>query len=296
VVPNHPRRGGSLRAALFSAVLLALLGLVIAWWIEEERRWQAGDLTPQHFARFELNRLEGALDRFRADYAFYPPSRIKLSETGNYNRDDPLDRESLRYLNAMWPRLQWEDGIDWNGNGRVESPKEGGDVILEGDQCLVFFLGGIPDPKAGKLAVRGFSKNPRNPAAPGGMSATWFSFHEERLGILHNNPFPSYLDPLGGRAYAYFSSFGKRNGYNPFGTTDCGVLGVWPYAKSLGPMPEYHNPSTFQLISAGEDGRFGAGTVLPGGKTWTREQADQIDEPGRDDLCNFHDDRMGRRP
>src|SRR5262245_19033509 len=56
-------------------------------------------------------------------------------------------------------------GIDWNGNGGIDAPNGGGDVILEGDQCLVFFLGGIPDNLSAVPNCRGFSTNPANPAA-----------------------------------------------------------------------------------------------------------------------------------
>jgi general secretion pathway protein G len=139
----------------------------------------------------DLRQLTTAIENFKATYGIYPPSRIKLSETCNYpNRSTPgtLDAISVAYLQRIWPRIVLTPGtfIDWNGNKNMDPPvspspttKPDGDVILEGDQCLVFFLGGIPDnfsqlPGApdGKLYpditrpnTTGFSTNAQNPAA-----------------------------------------------------------------------------------------------------------------------------------
>jgi hypothetical protein len=98
--------------------------------------------------------IANAKDTFQIPYV---PSRIRSSETGNYDMEQPLDREPVNFLKKWRPRMKL-DGIDWNGNGKIDPPDQGGDVILEGDQCLVFFLGGIN-------GTKGFSTNPANPAA-----------------------------------------------------------------------------------------------------------------------------------
>src|SRR5262249_57460594 len=46
--------------------------------------------------------------------------------------------------------------------------------------------------------------------------------------------------------YAYFSSYGKPNGYNRYGSSDCASLGLSPYAVSAS---KYWNESTFHIIS-----------------------------------------------
>jgi general secretion pathway protein G len=141
----------------------------------------------------EIRQLNNDVEAFKSKYGVYPPSRIKLSETCNYpDRGVPgsLDAISVAYLQRIWPRINLTAGnfIDWNGNRNQDPPTSptpatipDGDVILEGDQCLVFFLSGIPDnfsqiPSSGWVmgqlyptpnapAGTGFSTNPVNPAA-----------------------------------------------------------------------------------------------------------------------------------
>jgi general secretion pathway protein G len=127
-------------------------------------------------------------------------------------------------------------------------------VALEGDQCLVFFLGGIPIDKGnGTYAMDGFGKNPQNPAAAPRGGPT-FDFKSSRLrargasqfqqygNAAGDRGFPSFFDPYYGEAYpaskpyAYFSAFGRKNistamvnggfGYLPRSSAfhDCGTL------------------------------------------------------------------------
>src|SRR5262245_36947772 len=258
-VPQQQERS-PLRALIALVLALGMLPVVyLAYWIVRQSGLGEGHDLRTVQAVTDLLQLQLALHNFRSRFFVYPPSRIKLSETGNYNPDDPLDRDSLAYLRQMWPDLQWEDGIDWNGNGKIDVPADGGDVVLEGDQCLVFFLGGIPT--ANPPGCLGFSTNERNPAQPGGDRRgpffEGFQANPNRLVQIHGNAFYSYLDSYGMKPYAYFSSHKdkKPGGYNRYGGTDCAALGVWPYAKELNPTPQYWNPNSFQIISAGRDGR-----------------------------------------
>src|SRR5262249_44521606 len=115
--------------------------------------------------------------------------------------------------------------------------------------------------------------------------------------------FFSYTDPYDrNQPYAYFSSYGSRNGYNryysalpPNNISDCNGLGVWPYAEATLPSMRYLNPETFQIISAGDDGTFGQGsnltlTPIP---TWTRTAAASSGCIGADDQSNFYDNKLG---
>jgi hypothetical protein len=226
----------------------------------------------------------------------------------------------LQYLSQLWPRLNWNtpqpfgalppgqwQGIDWDNNGlpgftvtltngtQTVVPE----IILEGEQCLVFFLGGIPDYFSGTMS--GFSTNQSNPAQPGGdRIPPFFEFKSSRLVKLTTymypantnlngliNDFPVYMDGYGKTPYAYFSSYKNMNGYNryvgvPFAysppntpTSDCQLLGLFPYALSgvyppppsppptqTLPPPVYLNSQTYQIISAGKNYQFGPGTVL----------------------------------
>ena len=103
-----------------------------------------------------------------------------------------------------------------------------GSVNLEGPECLVFFLGGIPQQVSAGVgtgwSVTGFNRDPANPFALNidepddpavRVRAAAAGRRRRRQGI------PSYIDPLsaGGvnldqRPYAYFSAYGN-NGYDP---------------------------------------------------------------------------------
>jgi general secretion pathway protein G len=147
-------------------------------------------------------------------------------------------------------------------------------VFLEGEQCLVFFLGGIPQVNPdGSFTPTGFSTNPSNPAQAGGDRIPPFfgGFKSNRLVQWPGTApgFPSYIDGYGKTPYAYFSSYKTANGYNRYVyipnpylplvqgnpvTSDCQALpsvdqfnnptnGVFPYIQAgLLPYPPYPAP------------------------------------------------------
>jgi prepilin-type N-terminal cleavage/methylation domain-containing protein len=231
----------------------------------------------------------------------YIPSRFVLCETqaayfaGMSNPNPALAElysDSYTYLNRVFnnrinwntvntpptPNPQWA-GIDWNGD-TLQSP----DVILEGDQCLVFFLGGFN--------TSGFSNGP-NPALPGGdRFGPFFDFKLNRLvdpGRATSPGYRVYIDAYGRSPYVYFSSYKVRNGYTRYAGlgSDCSLVPQGPYNDGAG---NYYNPDTFQIISAGRDTVFG-----PGGP-WTPATAPAIAPAGKDDMANFYDKFLGIPP
>jgi general secretion pathway protein G len=278
---------------------------------------------PQVQNASEIQQLATAIESFTTNFKLgskgYFPSKLKLCEKlGDYNLAVALDQDSLSFLKRMFPRLDttpvtsfWaKTGIDWNGNGRRNDPP----VILEGDQCLVFFLGGIPIPDPSTPGVQGFSTNQADPSQSGGTrKGPYFEFNTGRLvqrSSATGNLFYSYLDAYGKQPFLYFSSYSRRNGYNPYDATnqraktpmtsvsDCAGLGVWPYAEALTPSIRYLKPDSFQIISAGEDKMFGPGTVLnplPAGGPflWKPSTATSIPTAGRDDQTNFTGSLLG---
>jgi general secretion pathway protein G len=234
----------------------------------------------------ELRQFNTGVENFKTKFGYYPPSRIILCENylNYYNSNTPsmgfvsqLHADSFAFLNRIFPRINWSStngigatawvGIDWNGNGTGPDPA----VLLEGDQCLVFFLGGIPSPP-GPLSsgivptCSGFSTNPNNPAyhvLNGGDTIPPFQeFATSRLTTIARTTYVynpalgiagapppvspwhySYLDTYGKMPYAYFSSNGQRNGYtfhsyysilltsSSLLSSDCTTLSVWPYAE-----------------------------------------------------------------
>jgi prepilin-type N-terminal cleavage/methylation domain-containing protein len=282
----------------------------------------------------EMNQMGQALASFKTKFGDYPPSKILLLENGNYTSymtattsytlatassvdisDAQLAQRSLSAMRKFFPRLQlYANGSsypntstnnipnfpDFNGNGTQDGP-----IVLTGDECLVFFLGGMPSVQSvsGKnvFSMTGISRNPANPYLSAAVSASnrlvpFFEFRSNRLLDFDNDGYPSYVDSLGtDRPYAYFSSYGGT-GYDAndvnYDTGSSLVEGdnsgtvspitlkfrvTFPVsggppniATSPPPNPYtstttgatpvvYHNPQSFQIISAGGDGQYGVG-------------------------------------
>jgi prepilin-type N-terminal cleavage/methylation domain-containing protein len=219
----------------------------------------------------EISQLDQALASFKSKYGDYPPSRVYLNENGYFPVNDStplislgvypkpvgstqtditlgqLAQRSLSYMRKFFPRAVfsttgavWTTNqrfYDYNGNGVFEN----GGYILQGHECLVFFLGGIPLPDSipaqatsTRFGMTGFGKDPVNPfsnslpASPmysGNRQPPLFEFDASRLALdpQGSSGIPGYLDSLGNTTgpgsstinfYAYFSSYGS-GGYDP---------------------------------------------------------------------------------
>jgi hypothetical protein len=302
--PNLAARLGDLFAALFFTSLLIGISFPAVWLLRAvfAKGPRVGEWPPGPTGQTcrEIRDMQGAIDNFKTWMGpKYIPSRIKLCEKfGSYGKT-PLDVDSINYLTSLFPHLLdpvpetgivlWRDrGIDWNGDGRIDDDG----IILEGHQCLVFFLGGIP--KGGGIGNRwgepdcmGFSTDPRDPAKidqTSGRKGPFYEFPSGRLVDLTGHGFYSFADPYGhNKPYVYFSNYGIRNGYAHYTDAQNRILdnlslGVQPYYDAPG---EYYCAVSFQIISAGADGVFG-----PGG-WWSAAQPGNIAPAGRDDQTNF---------
>lgn len=158
-----------------------------------------------------------------------------------------LAQRSLRYLRKFFPKAQYSSTStppstinatnwhDFNGNGTLDTLP----IYLEGHECLVFFLGGIPNNAGGGTisGMVGFGRNTANPfvgdvnAYPAGSVMAklasshddpLFAFAPDRLGdeFGDGDRMPGYVDTLGIENpqrppfYVYFSAYGN-NGYDP---------------------------------------------------------------------------------
>jgi hypothetical protein len=266
------------------------------------------------------------VEAFKAKYGVaYIPSRIILCKyLGDYYTDpamqnpkSQLHQDSVVYLTAIFKGIKsaWQSrGINWH-QAWTNVNKPGTAIeVLEGDQCLVFFLGGIEVNQPNGCV--GFSTDLANPDKLGGDRVSFYDFNSGRLVVLpvparKNSVFFSYIDGYNkGSPYAYFTTYVQDNNYNQYSatTSDCATLGVWPYAEgvipgavdpvSKRPIYRYLKPRTFQIISAGADGQFGPGTDLTS-KTpylWTSATAAGIDPRGADDQANFNATALSTGP
>lgn len=254
------KRGGftlvEVVVAVGIVVLLASLLLAVAT--------KALARAAQVQTRSEIAQLDLAVQRFETDMRVnFVPSYLVLYEGGAYDLSDPAEAASAAYLRRVFGKYASLTAQDWNGDGKMS-----GRIVLEGQHCLVFFLGGVPLTSAnGVNSCTGFSSNPVNPAQAGGtrLGPYFENFDQARL-VRDANGFFVYRHPckparVGDvwQPYAYFSAYGLQNGYgNPWGggKGDCPSLGLLPY---LSGDPMFANPTTHQIVSAGRDNLFGSG-------------------------------------
>ncbi len=281
---------------------------------------------PELVTSSEMGEFQSKLSAEERDAGVkYLPSRLHLSKQNFYpNKGVPnsLDADSVRFLTERFGKnacfnftaLSGANFIDWNGDGVANE-----ELYLEGEQCLVFHLGGIPSGVTpGSITMLGFSLNQQNPAAAPTVGAhrggPFFDFQSNRLKAItsaftdpvafplppngHYGPFPVYLDPWvqvgGGREpYAYFVSSNKEGAgqYSKYGSSDCpSILAATtgnPLVPYLSPSGVAFNPSSCQIISAGKDGKFGPGGILP--------KAGTSDQYGKDDQANFGSRVLGNQ-
>lgn len=272
-------------------IIVALAGLITA---AAFRALGKGDEVK---LRNEISQLSLALQNFKTKYGFYPPSRLKLCKRYSDYGTNQLDKDSIFYLTQIAARIAdntalppsdpnyapgrtkspWMatstsgltanlDYIDWDQSGTYTTGTPGSPIyILEGDQCLVFFLGGMHSPSTGggPFTMTGFSASVYNPADTGSGSrvAPFYDFVPDRLkndlghgyNLSVSGPalFLYYVDPFGSQPFAYFSSYKTANGYNRYygeasptvGISDCQSMVTYPANVSPPPAGEPTIPS-----------------------------------------------------
>ncbi len=261
--PDPRRRGFTLVEILVVIIIVAILvGLLLPVIAGAVRTAKNAAVSS------EINLLAQALESFKARYGQYPPSRVLLVESGNYTfymtNNNPIQQGDITYaqlaqrtisaFRKMFPKVVLSTSgnvptigatnwYDFNGNGAFDSTSG---YILQGHECLVFFLGGIPlsDPTSSTFGLTGFGTDPTNPftnniasdprynGAQNPMCSTSRqpSFFEFNAGRLFLDPYntsmggaspgiPAYYDSLGNTTpavgatalnfYAYFNAYGN---------------------------------------------------------------------------------------
>ena len=257
----------------------------------------------------EINAMAQSLTTFKNQYGDYPPSRIILMENGDYRvpstaatwystttsaynypttgTDYPalLYTRSLQFLRKFFPRAQlsstgpvfatgatvWHD---FNGDGVMQTNP----ILLQGHECLAFFLGGIPNQASSSSnfdqggGLTGFSRNPifpfANDTVATSRSTPLYEFKGNRLVDEDGDGIPGYIDTLGtgasARFYAYFSAYatsgGSSGGYDAndvnFSTTS-GVAGA--------PIEDLYSNGTTTPVLAFKEGFSGTGWISSSG-------------------------------
>jgi prepilin-type N-terminal cleavage/methylation domain-containing protein len=294
--PRRPRPGFTLIELLVViAIIAVLMGLLLAGVM------RVRDRAHEVQMRSDISQLSASVTQFTVEYnSAFIPSRIRLRNDGNYTGPgaDLLDADSLRYLKTkLWPRLQFP--VRWFPDHTAATNATY--YELTGEQCLVFFLGGIQTGGTGgnPPICNGFSVNASNPAQLGGSRKMMFDFPTARLrpDSNVNGSWVAFvfLDTFETMPYLYYSSYGIDNYYRYFalfGASDCPLyMANGPYYQldSLG-NPQPYNRSGFQIIGAGKDKMFGSGGAWD---SRTGAPYNSGGNPGEDDMANFHDRMLG---
>jgi len=278
---HHPRTPRPAYTLIELLVVIAIIAILVSLTSAAVIKFLT--MGPRTQTQVEIRQLQESLAVARQSYngLDYLPSQLVLYETIDLYKTDnsAAARRTADVLNKMFgSRLLRTAGlkVDWNNDGAISTTG----VTLEGQQCLVFYLGGIPSTAGGNHCL-GFSKDPSNPAKlppPGGEDrlGPFFPFKGTRL-VKGTGGFFSYADPYG-MSYAFFGTTGTNNSYID---ASCASLGIVPYYQLVGTQKQYFNPSTYQIISAGPDNLYGAG-----GTVWNPASG-TTDTPSKDNMTNF---------
>lgn len=207
--PLRARRGFTLIEVLIVIAIITILATLLLRTIGMARG-RANVAREQN----DVSQLGMSLEAFRQRFGIYPPSRIRLRENTSYGNADPFDQHSVQYLKRIWPNVQivttatpqtltnenqcilwcFDDPVKKTTAGATQLLTNGRIYELEGDECLVFFLGGVAefnraDPNS-RIILHGFSKNSRNPGnTPNAADPSTLSrdgpFHEFDAGRLY---------------------------------------------------------------------------------------------------------------
>ncbi len=176
-----------------------------------------------------------------------------------------LAQRSLIALRKFFPRVIFSSQApvfqpgtnvwyDFNGNG-VNDSAGGAGYILQGHQCLVFFLGGVPtyDSNTQTYGVSGFGKDPTNP----------FTNNIPSFAMYNPNRQPAFYDFNGGRLFQDPLDVGNQN----IPTVPSLIPG---YYDSLGNNPPgvgANNTLNFFVYFSG----YGNGVYDPNDVNWSFE-------------------------
>ena len=350
---NSPRRAPAGFTLVELLVVITIIGILMGLLLGAVQKVR--DVGKRTTIVAEITGLDAAVSKFKTDYGFNPPHRIRLpgvvpgpswDSSASLNQRETFS--GFKILLQMFPRWQMTVGsvtkpaTDWFNDAAntgttptginycstlptpsvVKANEEG--LLLEGSQCMVFFLGG-PE-------LRGFiPSGPYSPAL-GATSpkAPYYDFTSSRMNSTPTTPINllnAYLDSYG-TPYAYISTFTSANYSLDYGwvlpTPSDDAYPDSPSPILANPAPpgannsvlrayqesagRWINAGRIQIISAGKNKRFGPGTVAtltgspatykatvywnPGGPRYALDGSSKLAQgcigDGGDDLANFN--------
>jgi prepilin-type N-terminal cleavage/methylation domain-containing protein len=237
------RRGYTLVELLVVISIIALLASLITVAVQGAMR-----TAKVAQVKTDMLSLEAAIASFKANYKADVPSSLAIPAAGAAWQ--ATDRAKIR---RIWPRFNF---------GTTASPSRGGwtgsAVTLSGDDCLMFFLGGVisgGNPK-------GFSRNARTPFSTTGTNRIGPFMEFDTSRVISDGSWYVYVDPLRGAKPGY--SYVRQEDYTSGNAYKQAGGGFW-------------KPQSYQIVSPGFDGSFGDGTT----------SSTSPDDPDNDNITNF---------
>ncbi|MGD0517378.1 MAG: prepilin-type N-terminal cleavage/methylation domain-containing protein [Thermoguttaceae bacterium] len=214
----------------------------------------------------EIQQISLALEQYKQQFGEYPPDFSDLSVTGKNLILRHIARAFPHYTVSTWNNLQSEVLTNSNSLTNLNN--------MTPAMALVFWLGGMPDLQ-GKLS--GFSKNPADPFESPSTTASrigpFFEFDPSRLSSYKY--YPSGVSTSAGQPYIYFrAESGYSESYREYYTYSSSYTlktitlsstTVRPYWDAR--VKTWVNPSSFQILCCGLDGKFSQENVYNTGRT-----------------------------
>lgn len=217
--------------------------------------------------RIEILSLESALAVFQSEYGTFPPSGIVLHGS---IQEWEADLASMHKIRHLWP------DFDFANCPSLERIPPGG-VVLDGAECLVFFLGGMQgDPMSAPLPFKHGDEVLR------AQNLAHYEFDEGRLIDRDGDGFREYCDILVGVTPIVYAYNWRDQGFDP---ADFSAFMKDVYRKGTDTTAPAWGKNGYQLISPGRDRKYGIGGYFsPADDNWCVPASRLVE---RDNVVNF---------